>query len=896
VNSRTPSPQAPRRRPSRWSQFLLYSLGVFLFGLGVGALVFNHLVEGTNSQITGQTLPELEPADRIVAAPGSLAGWNVLFVTLDTTRADHLGSYGNRSIETPNLDRLAREGVLFANALTTVPATLPGHSSLLTGLYPFNHGARANGTFRLEDDQITLAERLQKRGFRTAAAISAYVLDSTYGLSQGFEQYYDDLTRGNKYAPQMFRERAAELTNEVVFEWLGEHADEQFFLWVHYFDAHEPHVPPEPFRSDYAADLYDGEIAYADAQFGNLLGRLSELGVRERTLVVVTADHGEGLGEHGEQTHSLFIYDGTLHVPLIVHAPAALPKGRVVERQVSLVDVVPTVLELLGMELPRGLDGISLLQAPADSPRAHYVETLSTMTLHGWAPLLGVRREDYKYILAPRPELYDLRSDPSELENLYQEREEVAAEFDGILQELVGGDPLLAAQVSPNLEANEEALRKLAALGYITTRVEGDTDAVSLIDPKDGIHHWEGVQKGVHLRNQGDIAGAIEILEAAVEEVPTDIYAMTNLASSYQLRGMYQEALDILDIVETLAPSDTTPAMAAAGALLRLGEIDRAEAKLHQVLERKPDHPPVHMQLSQIARRRGDRGAELRLLQKALSLDRGTYRASILNQLASHHRDAGSSEEAQAHYHQALEVDAFNGEAHAGLAEILWSEGSETEAVQHLEQALRFNPAQPRALAVSCGVMNEQGEFDAAIRTCERSLEIMPVFGPAHANLGLAYRRKGDLEKAEEIYRAGIEKVQKYDALHQNLAQLLLKQGRTDEAVEEFKAAVESNPRNAVALANLGIHNLQAGRDAVAQAFFQRAIRAKPGYAFAHKQLGVLLLANNRIEPALFHLERSLELDPQQPDAGRMRFELESRKAAQGETVRGASDGETSGG
>jgi arylsulfatase A-like enzyme/Tfp pilus assembly protein PilF len=753
----------------------------------------------------------------------------------------------------------------------------------MTGLYPFHHGVRANGTFRLEERNLTLAEILKGQGYRTAAAISAFVLDSSYGLSQGFEVYLDDLTQGTQYSPQMFRERAAELTNQPVFEWLGENADETFFLWVHYFDAHAPHLPPEPFRSQYQGNLYDGEIAYADRQLGELLERLSELGVRDKTLVVMTADHGEGLGEHGEDSHSLLLYDTTLKIPLIMQASAALPVETVIHRQASLVDVVPTVLELFGIEPPPELDGISLLRAPLPGPRTTYIETLSTMTLHGWAPLLGVRRDDYKFVLAPRPEIYDLRNDPNELKNLYEQQPGLASELRAALTDFVGSDPMLAATVSPNVEVDEEALQNLAALGYVTTKPDGPLDPESLMDPKDGVYHWERVQSGIHQKNSGDVAGAIETLEDCMKEVPNDVFALQILASAYLIQGRYEDALEAAGIAEQFGQPDPGVHLLAASIHLRMGEVDHAEARIQQALALQPDHSAAHLQLAAVAMRRREPDQALELMTQALELDHGARKASILNQLANFHLQRGDREKARSALDQALEIDAFNGEVLAGLAEILWDEGNGVEAVERLKEALRFNPVQPRALAVLCGIGTEQGKLQAAIEYCERSLEIAPTFGPAHANLGLAYRKNGELEKAEEIYRAGISRSANYDGLHQNLAQLLLRQGKADEAVEEFKAALKSNPHNSVALANMGIYHMKAEHSKLAQGFFKRALRVKPDYAFAHRQLGVLLLGDNQIPAAMAHLKTSLEIDPSQPDAGRIRFELDAYRAQQGD-------------
>ncbi len=876
---RDPANGQANRGPTRWSQALLYIAAAIMIFIGGSVLLQHRLVSPPGLEITGEIMPELEPIDRIEADRAALRGWNVLVVTIDTARADHLACYGNRKIETPTLDQLAREGILCANAVTPVPATLPGHASLLTGLYPYNHGARANGSFKLEDRIVTLAEMLSEQGYRTGAAISAYVLDSCFGLAQGFELYHDDLTRGVKHAPQMFRERPAELTNEVISDWLREHAREQFFCWVHYFDPHATYSPPEPFRNRYANNPYDGEIAYADHQLGELLKLLTELGVREKTLVIVTSDHGEGLGQHGEMTHSLFIYDATLHVPLILHAPAGLPGGKVINRQVSLVDVMPTILDLLGIDRTHELDGLSLLRPAQAGPRACYIETVSTKTLHGWAPLLGVRRDDYKFILAPRPEVYDLRNDPQELHNLYESRPDVAVDLHELLKGFVGDDPLLAGEVTHNLEMDEEALRKLAALGYVTTVTEHRDAPQALMDPKDGVRHWEQVQKGVNQVNTGDIEGAIETIEACLEKVPADVWARQILAGAYQMHGRLDDALETLRVAEELDSADPELPLATAAAYLQLRNPDQAEEKIQQALALRPDHPGAYLQMAQVALLRRQDEQALQLMKHALELDRGSRKPRILCTIGDFYLLRGQTEKAREAYEQALEIDAFNGEAHGALAEVLVSENKPAEALEHLQTAIRFNPVQPRALAVLGGVLSNEGNFEAAIEACEQAIQIRPTNGPAWANLGLAYRRKDDLVKAEEVYRRGIEKCLKHDALHQNLAQLLLKQGKAEEAIEEFRSAANLNPFNVVALANLGTYHVQASRHELAQGFFRRALQVKPDYAFAHKQLGLLLLARGRTRPALVHLQKSLELDPDQPDASQIRFQLESHRA-----------------
>jgi len=294
--------------------------------------------------------------------------WNVLLVTFDTTRADHIGCYGNKDIETPNLDRLAAEGFLFERAYASAPITAPSHSTILTGLYPTGHAVRDNGIFVLDDANTTLAEMLSEAGYGTAAAVASFPLSSQFGLDQGFDLYDDHFTlpyedfRGHRVVNKtrlFFDERPAELVNEPLFPWLDENHDEPFFVWAHYFDPHLPTEPPPPYDQLYLADLYLGEIAYADEALGQLVDRLEELGVADETIIVMTSDHGEGRGDHNEITHSTLAYNSTLHVPMIIRVPG-MEGGERIETRVGTVDLVPTILDLLGREVPESLQGLSM--------------------------------------------------------------------------------------------------------------------------------------------------------------------------------------------------------------------------------------------------------------------------------------------------------------------------------------------------------------------------------------------------------------------------------------------------------------------------------------------------------------------------------------------------------
>lgn len=409
----------------------------------------------------------------------------IVLITLDTTRADRLSPYGLMDAAMPALDRLAREGAVFDQAISVAPLTLPAHTSLLTGLLPPAHGVRDNVDDPLPERHVTLTEILRDRGFRTGAFVGSTVLDADRGLAQGFETYRNamPIAPGGPPAPQ----RRADAVIDDALTWLDGIGGSRFFLWTHLYDPHRPYEPPEPFRSRYD-DPYIGEIAFADAQIGRLIDALDRRGVLDRTLIVVAGDHGESLGEHGERTHGIFVYENVLRVPLLIRAPWFTPvrTGTVVR----LVDVMPTILDLFGIDAP-DVDGVSLRSLldgrSTDLGLEAYAESRYPLRF-GRSSLRSLRDGRFKVIDAPRPELYDLTLDPFETTNLYVTRRPLA---DAMIRRVRS----IAATDRPRHDASrsqtavpEELKARMAALGYVGMAVPAQ-EAEDLPDPKDCI--WE---------------------------------------------------------------------------------------------------------------------------------------------------------------------------------------------------------------------------------------------------------------------------------------------------------------------------------------------------------------------------------------------------------------------
>jgi len=391
---------------------------------------------------------------------GALAGRNLLIVTIDTTRPDRLGFYGNADIATPNLDRLAARSAVFTRALAVTPITLPSHASILTGRYPHHHGVRTNGLPPLEPDETTLAELLSEHGYETAAFVSSFILERQFGLAQGFTRY-DDETH-DEAAVMGYSERRADRTTGRALEWLRGSHERPFFLWVHYYDPHAVYFPPEPFEET-SANSYDGELAFIDQQVGRLLDGVTASSDQD-ALVIVTSDHGESFGEHGEQSHGFLVHEAALKIPLIVTTTGGLPAPARIDELVSQVDLMPTVLSLLGLPVPGGLDGVDLTE-PRESPRVVVAEAHYGEAIYGWARLAAIYQGNFKYVDGPSPEFYDLANDPAEQHNLFSERGE---EADSLRQHLmeVRGQAADTLRSSP-LELDKESIERLESLGYV---------------------------------------------------------------------------------------------------------------------------------------------------------------------------------------------------------------------------------------------------------------------------------------------------------------------------------------------------------------------------------------------------------------------------------------------
>jgi arylsulfatase A-like enzyme len=525
------------------------------------------------------------------AAEGPLSG---VLITLDTTRADALSCYGRHAGVTPELDELARESLRFEQAQTVAPITLPAHASMLTGLIPPRHSVRDNGLFAVPQSASTLAERAGERGFETAAFVSAAVLSAPWGLSQGFD-VYDGLVEGPSRTGQYIDSRVGFETVARAKAWLAKRdRSRPFFLWVHLFDAHAPFQPAPQYLAQVGGrHLYLAEVAQMDAAVGQLVDGLRSSGDLDRSLVVVVGDHGEMLGAHGEETHSILCYQEVLRVPLLVRMPDGARAGTVEPRVVSVADVYPTFVQALGLGAPGDVDGRSLLDAARPAEAGAYFESYAGFLNYGWSPIVGWIAPDGKFLHGTRPELYDLRSDPQEARNLFDPTAPFVARAHEAITALAAR-PALAPDASSAIgERQREEVRRLgyAGAGDPSAVVPTPLTPTGLSDARDSLDELARFYEAMTLGGQGKRAEAIPLMRAVVDENPGNTFALNVLAGVLNEDGAYREALEVLQRIPPERRDRLNVQDCMGHALEGLGAPLDALPHFERALELKPGDP-----------------------------------------------------------------------------------------------------------------------------------------------------------------------------------------------------------------------------------------------------------------------------------------------------------------
>ena len=645
---------------------------------------------------------------------------DVLLITIDTLRADHIGAYGYKKAETPTIDGLARTGVLFEHAYSQVPLTLASHTSLLTGTYPFHNGVQDFTGNPLSPNIRSVAQALEAGGYDTAAIVSSYVLDRSWGLNRGFKLYYD-VFKGSSFLendPGLVERKAGGSVDEAL-KWLRRTRSKPFFLWLHLYDPHSGYEPPEPFRTRFAESPYDGEIAYADRELGRVIAYLKQRGLYDRTLIILASDHGESLGEHGEKEHGFFVYHSTLHVPLVVKPPVSSGvRAHHIADPVPIMGIAPTILAALKLHDPieQQFETESLLAARDSNATPVYSESFYSFSSFGWSPLRTINNRSYQFIEAPKPELYDLRNDPEEKRNLLAEKPAVGSVMDEELKNLV---QRYAPHDIPAGESQLDAaaVEKLRALGYMAYRspVSAEALAAGLSDPKDKVSDFNTLLDGIDTGKVGDLDRERKLLTQVQESNP-GMYLIPFLLGEAELKASnWKAAQDALERSLKLNPNFDQAMTALARALHQQGEDEEALQWVEKAIQANPKNLRAWYQKGWISVKSDPDGA-MAAFDKALDIQPG---------FAMAHRDLGL---------------------------ILLQKGRYKEAATHLEQAAVLGLAHARLYNFLGIAYSRTGRYQDAVKVYTKALDREPDFAEAHLNLSYAYEKLNRPQSARLQY------------------------------------------------------------------------------------------------------------------------------------------------
>jgi arylsulfatase A-like enzyme/Tfp pilus assembly protein PilF len=642
---------------------------------------------------------------------------NVLLISLDTIRPDRISCYSPKYLKTPHVDALAAKGVLFERAIAHNPLTLPSHVNMLVGTTPLHHGVHENTKFILAEDFLTVAEYLKERGYSTGAFVGAFPMDSRFGLSQGFD-VYDDSYPSKESSAFTFQERNAGQVIQSALSWL-EKQSSQWFSFIHIWDPHSPYSPPEPFKKKFKNDPYSGEVAYVDSELGKLFDYLESNNLMENTLIVLTGDHGESLGDHGEDTHGYFAYNSTLWIPLIIAGPGIRTSN--VDEYVSHTDIFPTICEVLGIEKPSFLQGVSLLplmKGKKIRKRAIYFESLVPYYNRGWAPLRGFIEEKKKFMDSPLPEYYNLENDFKEEKNLVQDinLEEQKKKMKELIDGLSSPSRLQSAR-SPD----SDTLKKLRSFGYISSRA---TQLKKSYGPEDDLKTLLPFQQkqsvAMRLLEENRIPEAVKLLNDIIQERKDFATVYNNLANVYESQGLVNEALAVMESGYKNNPENYRIISTFGFFLVKNGKLDKGIEFLQKSLEIIDHDPDVWTHLGIAYSQMGEVQKALDSYGKALSLD--DTDALIYNNLGLlHFAIFGQTKNIQNH----------------------------TRALESYRKAIELDPGLASAYNGLAGVYHVVGQIDNAISLWKKALELEPDYDFPIYNLGVAYFEKGN--KAQSL-------------------------------------------------------------------------------------------------------------------------------------------------
>lgn len=771
--------------------------------------------------------------------PGKCSDLNLMVITLDTMRADRIGAYGYHPAETPHIDRLAGEGILFENCYAAVPLTLPSHCTLFTGRYPLGHRVRDNGTFLLGKNEFTLAEKMKELDFQTYALVASYVLMARFGLNQGFD-LYDDSLEVNELIKNYSSEIKADQVYAKFSQWFKKmNPREKFFAWIHFYDAHSPHDPPEEYKKklwiNSTSTLYDGEVAFVDTCLGKIIDDLKTANLLERTLVVIVGDHGEAFGEHQEYGHAIFCYEQNLKVPLVFYNPRVFTgklKGLRVKNRVNLVDIMPTILELYGQKVPEQIQGQSFVHlltgAPEKKERTFYIESMHGKEEMGWAPLAGIIYEQYKYISLPEPEMYDLTTDSSEKNNLFWNKNRLARDLDKRLMNLVsrystGGK---TGEADSRRQLTESDTQHLQTLGYISA-FSNKTN--TNLDPKKGVifdNQFLEIDKAI---KDGNLDLAEKQLQEIMKENPKNQSPrwFELMMTLYKKRGDMDRLIDITRQAVEAFPQIINYKITLAQQYFNKKLLEEADKTAFEVIQSAPSETRAYILRGRIAEKRDRTSEALAYFEKALTLEpqNVSLKASYAKLLAEdkNYLKAGEICKELLTNPEVLEDPSVKTKIGAVLVEI-HQDDLGCKVLTEVKEANNANAEMWNYLGI---VYFRKKQFDRALEAYQQSIKLEPDIAKTYNNLGALY-----------------------------LTMLLENRDlqRREQAITAFNKALELNPTLISALNGRASAYKFSGRVRDALNEWKKIIAMKPGFIDAYFNMAITYLQINQTKEALKYL------------------------------------------
>jgi arylsulfatase A-like enzyme/Tfp pilus assembly protein PilF len=715
-------------------------------GLALGLLIVLYILFGTKLSIAYKRK--------------QLKDLNVILITLDTLRADFVSAYEKGKAETPHMDQIAQEGVLFEACITQTPLTLPSHTSILSATYPLYHQVRDNGGFLVPESLEFVSEILQKEGFATSAFIGSYVLHSKWGINQGFDTYSDDfdLSKYKKISLGNVQKRADEVLGNAK-KWLLANKKKKFFTWIHLYDPHTPYDPPSPFKEKYPRQPYRGEVEYMDHHLGLFFDFLKEEGLYEKSLIIMAADHGESLGQHGENTHGFFIYEPTAWVPLIVRAPFKFPAQRI-KNIVELIDLAPTILDALGIPIPSSYQGQSLLSLMfGDKEREKdiaYTETYYPRLHYGWSELKALYyNKNWKYIIAPKQELYDLQKDKRERNNLVLKKSTQARRAKIRIQEFIKDKSKNAIKPGEAGKLDKDDLQKLAALGYVTTFVD-TSGRTNLPDPKGKVYVFNYLSEAKKNMAEEKYDEAIEILKKIIEENPQIVDGILQLGNVYSQKKMHEEALNCFYRVLEQKPDYHAAMINVANSLMRLGRFDKGIEEVQRFLKTFPNDHTLLNELGVFYFQKKEYDKALEILNRSIEIERVNPHA--FNRLGGIYVIKKDLKKAETFLNKALEINPTLKKLYFNLAQIEEERGNADKAIEYYKKELKNYPDDFKSAYNLGEELRKRGRYEEAVKYYRKSINSNPHFNISYFMIAKYYldRRTG-LEEAVELCEKGIK-------------------------------------------------------------------------------------------------------------------------------------------